>query len=98
MAFLGEVLVQGKLDAHRVQPRARHDHRLRLVPDLICDPISEVLHADDDLLVDRVGVQIDEGLEQILRLPLLVPRVALNLFEQPASRPCRSCSFRARQG
>ena len=43
---------------------------------------GKMLHADGDLLADRVRVQLDEGLEEVLRLSLVVPRVVLDLLQQ----------------
>ena len=82
MALLGQVSVQGELGAHRVQARARHDHRLGPPADLARNLRGEMLHTDSDLLADGMRVQLDEGLEQILRLPLVVPWVVLDLLQQ----------------
>ena len=41
-----------------------------------------MLHADGNLLTDSVRVQLDEGLEQILRLLLVVPWIVLDLLQQ----------------
>ena len=82
MALLAEVAVQSDPGAHRVQARARHDHRLGPSADLAGDLRGEVLHADGDLLADGVRVQLDERLEQVLRLALVVARVVLDLLQQ----------------
>ena len=65
-----------------MQARAGHDHRLGPPADLARDLRGEMLHADGDLLADGVRVQLDEGLEEVLRLPLVVPRVVLDLLQQ----------------
>src|SRR5256884_8901295 len=61
--------------AHGVQARARDDHRLRLAADLALHLRREVLDADPHLLADRVRVQLDERLEQVLGLLPVVARV-----------------------
>ena len=66
-----------------MQARARHQHGLGPSADLACDLRREVLHAEGDLLADGVWVQFDKGLEQILRLALVVARVVLDLLQQP---------------
>ena len=65
-----------------MQARARHDHRLGPPADLARNLRGEMLHTDSDLLADGMRVQLDEGLEQILRLPLVVPWVVLDLLQQ----------------
>ena len=87
MALLGQVAIQGELGAHRVQARARHDHRLGPPVDLARGLCGEVLHADGDLLADGVRVQLDEGLQQILCLALVVARVVLDLLQQTPVGP-----------
>ena len=86
MAFLSQVAVHGELGTYRMQARARHEHGLGLTADFSGDMRREVLHADGDLLVDGVGVQFDEGLEQILGLALVVARVVLDRFQQAPVR------------
>src|SRR6266852_1140829 len=66
----GEVLVHRQLVAHRVQARARHDHRLSLAADVALGTGCEVLDADLHLLADGVRVQLDEGFQQIFGLLL----------------------------
>ena len=83
IAALGEVLVDRQLVAHRVQARAGDDHRLGLAADLALHLGGEVLDADPHLLADRVRVQLDERLEQVLGLLLVVARVVLDLLQQP---------------
>ena len=56
--------------------------RLGLPADLSSGLGREVLHADLDLLADRVRVQLHERLEQILGLLPVLPRVVLDLFEE----------------
>ena len=83
IAALGEVLVDRQPVAHRVQARARDDHRLGLAADLALHLRGEVLDHDPHLLADRVRVQLDERLEQVLGLLLVVARVVLDLLQQP---------------
>ncbi len=80
---LGEVLVHRQLVAHRVQARARHNHRLGLAADVALGMGCEVLDADLHLLADGVRVQLDEGFQQIFGLLLVVARIVLDLLEQP---------------
>ena len=83
MALLRQVAVQRELGVHGVEPRARHDHRLRPPADLASHLRREVLDADGDLLADGVRVQLDEGLEEVLRLTLFVARVVVDLLQEP---------------
>ncbi len=66
-----------------MQARAGDDHRLGLAADLALHLGGEVLDADPHLLADRVRVQLDEGLEQVLGLLLVVARVVLDLVQEP---------------
>ena len=59
-AFM-EVAVHGELVPYGVQSRACHDHGLGLAADPVLHLGGEVLDHDPDLLVDGVGVQLDEG-------------------------------------
>ena len=65
IALLSAGTCPRQLVAHRVQPRARDDHRLGLAADLALRLGGEVLDHDLHLLADRVRVQLDERLEQV---------------------------------
>ena len=97
VALLLQVAVQGEPGAHRVQARARDDHRLGAAGDLSRDQLGEVLHADGDLLADGVRMEFDEGLEEVLRLPTCRTGGRPRSSSSGASRPCRWCSSRARR-
>ena len=86
VALFLQVAIQSELAAHRVQARARDDHRLGAAADLMRDQLGEVLHADGDLLADGVLVEFDEGPEEMLRLPLVVPGVVFDLLLQAPVR------------
>ena len=97
VALFLQVAIQSELAAHRVQARARDDHRLGAAADLMRDQLGEVLHADGDLLADGMRVELDEGLEEMLRLPFVVPAGRLRSSSSGASTPCRWCRCRARR-
>ena len=66
-----------------MESRARHDHGLGASADLARHLGGEVLDADGDLLADGVGMQLDEGLEQVLGLAPVVAWVVLDLLQEP---------------
>ena len=83
MALLHQVAVEGEPGVHRVEARTGHDHGLGPSRDLAGDLGGEVLDADGDLLADGVRMQFDEGLQQVLRLALVVAGVVLDLLQEP---------------
>ena len=82
MAFFRQVVIEREPRVYRVEPRTRHDHRLCPPADLAGDLRREVFDADGDLLADGVRVQLDEGLEEVLRLTLFVAGVVLDLLQE----------------
>ncbi len=83
IALLLEVLVHGELVAHRVEPGARDDHRLRPAPDPVGHLPVEVLDHDLHFLPDRVLVEVHERPEEVARLVPVVVGVLGHLLEQP---------------
>ena len=98
MALLREITVQGELGVHGVEARAGHDHRLGPSLDLAGGLCGEMLDADGDLFADGVRMQLDKGLEQVLRLAFVVAGVVLDLLEQPPVGLVGRVASRAHRG
>jgi hypothetical protein len=82
VTFLGEILVDGQFVTHRVQSRARHDHRLGFAVDSVRAVRGEVLDHDPHLFADRMLVQINELPQEVIRLVAVILRIVFNLLEQ----------------
>ena len=66
-----------------MQARAGDDHGLGPATDLVLHPFGEVLHHDAHLLVDGVGAEVYEGLQQVGSLLLVVARVVFDRLQEP---------------
>ena len=82
VAVLCDVALEGLHVAHRVQPRRRDHHRLRLPPDPVHYMVAEVLDDHRGLLLDVVRVQAQEPGERHRRAALGEVGVVGGLLDQ----------------